>query len=137
MKLSFSTRGWGDLRWEELVESALDMRFSGIEVYNLQKFPHLTGRGGPFHKHSVAAAVRQLRDQKLTIPCFDTSMDISESAANADVIMDVMRVAHDAHVPYVVGWASSENEEMICSNLERLLPLAEELDICLDRKSVV
>ena len=35
MKLSFSTRGWGDLRWEELVESALDMRFSGIEVYNL------------------------------------------------------------------------------------------------------
>ena len=39
MKLSFSTRGWGDLSWEELVESALDMKFSGIEVYNLQKFP--------------------------------------------------------------------------------------------------
>jgi len=131
MKLSFSTRGWGDLSWEELVESALDMKFSGIEVYNLQKFPCLTGRGGPFHKHNVAAAVRQLRDQKLTVPCFDTSMDISESAANADVIAELMDYARDARVPYVVGWASSENEEMIRANLERLLPLAEERGICL------
>ena len=124
MKLSFSTRGWGDLSWEELVESALDMKFSGIEVYNLQKFPHLTGRGGPFHKHTVAAAVRQLRDQKLTIPCLDTSMDISESTANADVIAQLMDYARDARVPYVVCWASSENEAMIRANLERLLSLA-------------
>ena len=42
MKLSFSTRGWGNLSWEELLESALDMKFSGIEVYNIQKFPALT-----------------------------------------------------------------------------------------------
>ena len=35
MKLSFSTRGWGDLSWEELLDSALDMKFTGIEVYNL------------------------------------------------------------------------------------------------------
>ena len=33
MKLSFSTRGWGDMSWEQMVESALDMKFSGIEVY--------------------------------------------------------------------------------------------------------
>ena len=35
MKLSFSTRGWPDLSWEEMIETALDMGFSGIEVYNL------------------------------------------------------------------------------------------------------
>ena len=68
MKLSFSTRGWGDLSWEEILDSALDMKFTGIEVYNLFKFPHLTGRGGPFHKHSVAATIRALRDKKLAIP---------------------------------------------------------------------
>ena len=129
MKLSFSTRGWGDLSWEELVESALDMKFSGIEVYNLHKFPALTGRGGPFHKHSVAATVRQLRDQKLTVPCFDTSVDLSfEDAA---VLAEVMEVAHDAHIPYVVGWASQPHEEAIRGNLEKLLPAAEELGICL------
>ena len=131
MKLSFSTRGWGDLSWEELVDSALDMKFTGIEVYNLFKFPALTGRGGPFHKYSVAATVRTLRDKKLTIPCLDTSMDISECEANADVIGDMMGYAHDAQIPYVVGWASSPNEDMIRRNLEKLLPLAENLGICL------
>ena len=80
MKLSFSTRGWGDLSWEELVESALDMKFSGIEVYNLFKFPDMTDRGGPFHKHSIAATIRQLRDLKLSIPCLDSSCDLSEGS---------------------------------------------------------
>ena len=44
MNLSFSTRGWGDLSWEELLDAALDMKFTGIEVYNLFKFPELTDR---------------------------------------------------------------------------------------------
>ena len=131
MKLSFSTRGWGDMSWEQLVESALDMKFSGIEVYNLHKFPAFTGRGGPFHKHSVAATVRQLRDLKLTIPCFDSSMDISEGSESAEVVAQLMTFARDAHIPYVVCWASRPEEEQIASNLEKLLPLAEETGICL------
>ena len=28
MNLSFSTRGWGDMRWEELLDAALDMKFT-------------------------------------------------------------------------------------------------------------
>ena len=131
MNLSFSTRGWGDLSWEQMLDAALDMKFTGIEVYNVFKFPELTDRGGPFHKHKIAATVRQLRDLKLTIPCLDTSMDLSESTVNGDVIADMMQLAHDLQVPYVVGWASSPNEEMIVSNLERLLPIAEKLGVCL------
>ena len=77
MNLSFSTRGWGDLTWEELIDAALDMKFTGIEVYNLFKFPEMTQRGGPFHKHKIAATVRQLRDLKLKIPCLDTSLDLT------------------------------------------------------------
>ena len=134
MKLSFSTRGWGDLSWEEVISSAQDMKFSGIEVYNLFKFPALTDRGGPFHKHNIAATVRQLRDLKLTIPCLDTSMDLSESAKNADIVEDMMRMAHDLQVPYVVGWAShgdETGETMLRANMDRLLPMAEELGVCL------
>ena len=63
MNLSFSTRGWGDLSWEEMLSAALDMKFTGIEVYNLYKYPTLTDRGGPFHKHKIAATIRQLRDR--------------------------------------------------------------------------
>ena len=131
MKLSFSTRGWGDMTWEELVESALDMKFAGIEVYNPQKFPQLTGRGGPFHKHTVAATVRAMRDQKLTVPCFDTSLDISENDENGAVVAEVMACAADARIPYVVCWASSDREAQIRKNLENLLPLAEKYGICL------
>ena len=131
MNLSFSTRGWGDLTWDELLDSALDMKFTGIEVYNLFKFPALTGRGGPFHKHKIAATVRQLRDKKLTIPCLDTSVDLSQSPAAADTVAEVMAIAHDLQVPYVVAWASEGNEDIIRGNMEQLLALAEEKNVCL------
>ena len=80
MNLSFSTRGWSDLTWDEMISSALDMGFGGIEVYNLPKFDPLLEKGGPFHKYQTAATVRQLKEKKLKIPCFDTSYDLSESA---------------------------------------------------------
>ena len=134
MNLSFSTRGWGDLGWEELLDAALDMKFTGIEVYNLFKFPNLTDRGGPFHCHKIAATVRQLRDLKLTIPCLDTSMDLSDSTCDAEIIADMMRMAHELQVPYVVAWAShgdEEGERMIRNNMDRLLRVAEEMDVCL------
>ena len=134
MNLSFSTRGWGDLTWEELLEAALEMKFSGIEVYNLFKFPELTDRGGPFHKHKIAATVRQLRDLKLQIPCLDTSLDLSESQENAATVREMMSAARDLQVPYVVAWASSDaqgREDLIRDNLEMLLAAAEEMGVCL------
>ena len=32
MNLSFSTRGWPELSWDEMIDTALDMGFAGIEV---------------------------------------------------------------------------------------------------------
>ena len=77
MKLSFSTRGWQDLAWDELLEIAIDMGFNGVEVYNLHKNSAMQDRGGPFHLYQTAATIRQLREKKLNIPCFDTSIDLS------------------------------------------------------------
>jgi hypothetical protein len=82
MKLSFSTRGWPNLTWEEMLETAQDMGFAGVEVYNLPKFNPLLEKSGPFHKYQTAATVRQLRELKLQIPCFDTSWDISAADCN-------------------------------------------------------
>ena len=31
MKLSFSTRGWAHLSWEEWIEAGVNMRFEGID----------------------------------------------------------------------------------------------------------
>ena len=63
MKLSFSTRGWADCSWEELMATAADMRFGGIEMYNAHKQEELFDKGGPFHKYSIAATIRSLNDQ--------------------------------------------------------------------------
>ena len=133
MNLSFSTRGWGDLSWEQLLDAALDMKFTGIEVYNLWKFPDLTDRGGPFHKHKIAATIRQLRDLKLSIPCLDTSLDLSDCMISGDLLCDMIRAAHDLKVPYVVGWAcngDAEGLEVLRRNMDRVLPLAEDQGVC-------
>ena len=50
MKLSFSTRGWPNLSWEEMIDTALDMGFGGIEVYNLPKFDPMLEKGGRSQK---------------------------------------------------------------------------------------
>ena len=81
MKLSFSTRGWSHLSWEECLDIGVNMGFEGIEVYNLPKFPELMERSAPFHKYNMAATARLLREKKLSIPCFDTSCDLSSDAA--------------------------------------------------------
>ena len=46
MKLSFSTRGWADHSWDELVSTALEMDFSGIEITqpHHQRGVHRQGR---------------------------------------------------------------------------------------------
>ena len=132
MKLSFSTRGWGNVSWDTHLETALEMKFTGIELYDLWKFPALTDRGGPFHAHRLAATLRQLRDEKLTIPCLDTSLDLSFSMDAGDILADVLQSARDLQVPYVVGWASCGDEDgqvILHQNVDRLLPLAEELGV--------
>ena len=129
MNLSFSTRGWGDLSWEELLSTALDMRFTGIEMYNVQKFPALWERGGPFHKHTIAATVRQLRDRKLKIPCLDTSWDLTAPESDPAVIEDLMALARDLQVPSVAVCALGENEELAGQRIEKLLRAAEDLGV--------
>ena len=129
MKLSFSTRGWPGLSWEEMLDTALDMGFSGVEVYNLPKFDALLEKGGPFHKYQTAATVRQLREKGLTIPCFDTSCDISADPQAVTRLLSLMEVARDAQVPYVVVCALQDDEPAVIRALEALLLRAEAMGV--------
>ena len=131
MKLSFSTRGWPELSWQEMMDTALDMHFAGIEVYNLQKQGELTDRSGPFHKYQTAATARQLRENKLSIPCFDTSCDLSEDAECVDTLLGLMEVARNMQVPYVVACALHEKEDLVQQNLSRLVTAFEKAGVTL------
>ena len=129
MKLSFSTRGWPGLSFDELREVANEMGFSGIEVYNLQSSSALVERGGPFHKYNTAATARTLREEKLSIPCFDTSLDISSDPAAKDSAKELIEIAHNTNVPYVVVCALRDNEDAVYSALEELVPIAERCEV--------
>ena len=63
MNLSFSTRGWPGLSWDEMMNIAEEMGFSGIEVYNLPKFaPDRPQRSLPQisdRRHCAAAAGKE------------------------------------------------------------------------------
>ena len=131
MKLSFSTRGWPGLSWDEMLETAIDMGFSGVEVYNLTNFDPLMDKGGPFHKYNTAATARQLREKRLEIPCFDTSCDLTADPTAKEKILSLIEIAHNARVPYVVVCALSENEERAISLLEQLVPAAEAADVAI------
>ena len=131
MNLSFSTRGWPNLSWDEMIDTALDMGFGGIEVYNLPKFDPMLEKGGPFHKYQTAATVRQLREKKLTIPCFDTSCDLSTDETAVQTLKGLMEVAKNTQVKYVVAVALQDNESTVQAALEQLVPQAEAMGVTL------
>ena len=140
MKLSFSTRGWTEFSWEEMQELAEEMHFEGIEVYNLHQTPAFVGKGGPFHKYNTQATARTLRDKKLEIPVFDSSIDIScedggignsaPNAANREELLEILRqlidVARNMQVPYICVKAQQDDEAAVRGNLDILIPYAEE-----------
>jgi len=102
MKLSFSTRGWDSLNWEEWLDAGVNMKFEGVEVYNLPKFPELVDRSGPFHKYNMAATARRLREKNLSIPCFDTSCDLSSNEEDfIPAMKELIHIAKQMQVPYV------------------------------------
>ena len=131
MRLSFSTRGWPDLTWDEMVETALDMGFTGIEVYNLPKFDDLLAKGGPFHRYQTAATVRDLREKKLAIPCFDTSCDLSSDPDAVSILTTLIEIAGNAQVRNVVACALTDNEEAVYEALCKLVPIAEQTGVSL------
>ena len=100
MNVSFSTRGWQQIPWEQQVQMAETMRFGGVELYNVHKTPELTGRGGPLHRYTAAATARELWQKGLCIPCFDTACDIAGEDCT-ETVTALMQLAHDVQCPYV------------------------------------
>ena len=131
MKISFSTRGWKELTWDELKEVAIEMDFEGIEVYDLHCCKELTDKGAAFHKYNTQATVRGLRDAKLEIPCFDTSIDITSDENSVDTLKELISIAGSMSVPYVACCVMNDNEEKVREALDELVPFAEEKKVCI------
>ena len=127
MNLSFSTRGWQDVTFEQNMSDAVTMHFGGIELYNTQNDNTLIGRGGAFHRYNTAATVRTLREKGLSIPCLDTSCDIG--SGDIDGIQAALHIAHDAQIPYVAVVALQDDNNVIIASLQDILPVSETLGV--------
>lgn len=135
MKLSFSTRGWNTLPWEDQIRDAEEYGFQGIEVYNLTRIPALTDRSGPFHQYHLNETGHTLREKHLSVSCLDTSIDLSSGAADPEEFRILFHAAGILKTPYVAVCALEDNEEQVHSNLEQILPLLENTEICLLMKT--
>ena len=135
MNLSFSTRGWNSLAWEEQIRDAEEMGFQGIEPYNIQEFPSLSGRGGAFHAYMLNETIRDLKKNKLTLPCFDTSIDLSLPLESTEKVEYLISTAITMKIPYIAFCALHEDENTVNSNIRTILGLAEE-NVCILIKTV-
>ena len=134
MKLSYSTRGWYSLPAEELLGAAAEMRFSGIEFYDLYKHPELFEKGAPFQKYNLSATMRSLRDSGISAVCLDTSLDPSVEGAFEDLEWTI-KTAADMRVPYVSCEIMTEDEEAAVGTLAQLLPVAKDHKVTILVKS--
>ena len=130
MKLSFSTRGWNDITFDEFMDIAGEMDFAGIEVYKLIKDKDLFVKGEAFDQYNIAATTRQLRDRGLSIPIFDGNYDLTKRECIED-IKKIIDIAGYMRVEYVGIGLETDDEKAIREAVSELLPLAREKNVIL------
>ena len=91
MLLSYSTRGWYDLPFPQLLNAASEMKFSGIEFYDFHKHPEFLEGSSPLSKSNIEATLRQFRDDNISIVCMDTSLDLTKEASEEFMIWTVKK----------------------------------------------
>lgn len=126
MRLSFSTRGWQSLSWNDLLDIATEMEFSGIEVYNLLGTKGLYVKGEAFSQYNLSSTARELKNRNLEIPVFDGLYDISASDFPIEEVKQLIGIAGYMRVPYISVRALSDSMENAKKNVGDILACAKE-----------
>ena len=126
MKLSFSTKGWSERSWDELLELAETMDFNGIEVFDVTNNEALIGKGAPFHIYNTAATLRTVRSKGLSIPVLNAPIDISDGQDHSKEITALINIASEVAATGVALVAATDNEAAVRACLDAIMPYAEE-----------
>ncbi len=139
MKYGFSTLvcpGWS---WEDVLTSASDLGFDGIELRGLGKEIYLP-KTARFALDAVDSVKTELNRLNLTIPCLATGaflFDASLSEAAQKETIDYIHLAAKLGVPYVRILGDRDpapgyvDEVAVLNNLHAVLPLAQEKGVTL------
>ena len=113
MKLSLSQRGWEKLSFKELKDICAEMKFGGIELYDIHKNPKLFGIDGPLSSDNIMSTVRRLKEKRLSVCCIDLSIDEGCDCDNLDTIKKIIDTASGLSCPYVAIKGSRHLDEII------------------------
>ena len=109
MKLSFSTKGWESLSWNELCAKATELNFQGIEIHDIN-CPSFNRKTDLFDPAMANAHRRHLSEAGLSVPCIDALCNIADSEHAQEGLAEVRQCLNSAsslHIPYVRVRASN------------------------------
>jgi len=134
MKRSFSTKGWQEHSWSDFVGLARQLGYKGIELY-YDTAQQAVWQLGLSDRERIRAAVRQLANLQLEIPCVDAAGELQDVATDFAVeqgFRDAIEFAAAIQSPALrVRTLRPDNDEGFSTRtaLEKILPIAKEYGI--------
>ncbi len=139
MKFGFSTLGCPGWSWSEIITTASDLGYDGVELRGIGSEMYLP-RVKDFALENIPALRAKMQELKLEIPCLTTNAFLFDpeklESARGEVI-DYLNLASALETPYirVLGDANPEpgpvDQALVEENLAFLLPLAAEKNVTL------
>ena len=120
MKLSYSTRGWYSLTFEDYADIAEEMNFAGYELYDLFKHEEYFAKGGPLDPYAVRSTMRSLRDRGVEMINLDTSLDLGLDGS-LETALWTIRKAGSMGVGFVSAEVMTDNEDLVRESVQKIL----------------
>ncbi len=141
MKMAFSTLACPNWSWQEIVSTAKDFGFDGVEVRGLGEDISAT-RAKPFAREQLSTTLKNLHTMGIALPCFSSNCCLKDKGREEENIAEIheyIELAHDMGTPYVRVLADGApapmgdevDDAFVASVLRRLVPLCEEKGVVL------
>ena len=140
MKLAFSTLAAPNFSWEEILSTALDFGFEGIEVRGLGD-DIFAFHAKPFTDTALPSTIETLNKYRLSIPCLSSGCCLKYAdywEHNQQEIISYIELADKINTPYVRILADLDvypdgevDDELVIRHLKSLAPIAEKHNVTL------
>ena len=140
MKLAFSTLACPNFTWDEIVSTAADFDFDGVEIRGLGE--ELSAyHAGPFTETHRTQTLQTLKTMRLSIPCFSSDCCLKDSQRQQENFLEIksyIDLAAAMNTPYVRILADQQaaangevSDQEIVRQLRALAPYAQEHQVTL------
>ena len=127
MRFAFSSKGWHNESFEDMIAVAKELKFDGIELHNTHG-PLFTDKSGAFYDYKSAATARRLMEIKLKIPCVDAICKMGDKGDFDNSVKEIkncITIASSLRIPYVrIKTDGNGDDSAVKSVIDEVLPFA-------------